>query len=83
MSGMDRREREALDRHITGNYGEDQFKDESPRSTHEIRADLIVAISDLWDDCYRRGSREVRRRLFVEHLHDILTTVTTEDFNVK
>lgn len=25
---MDRRQREALDRHITGNYGEDQFKGE-------------------------------------------------------
>lgn len=25
---MERREREALDRHITGNYGEDQFRDE-------------------------------------------------------
>ena len=24
---MDRREREQLDRHITGNYGEDQFRD--------------------------------------------------------
>ena len=24
---MDRRESEALDRHITGNYGEDQFSD--------------------------------------------------------
>lgn len=28
MSPMDRHEREELDRHITGNYGEDQFKDE-------------------------------------------------------
>lgn len=26
---MERREREALDRHITGNYGEDQFKGEA------------------------------------------------------
>lgn len=25
---MDRRESEALDRHITGNYGEDQFQDD-------------------------------------------------------
>lgn len=28
MRDMDRREREALDRHITGNYGEDQFRDD-------------------------------------------------------
>lgn len=28
MHDMTRQEREALDRHITGNYGEDQFKDE-------------------------------------------------------
>lgn len=25
---MERRDREALDRHITGNYGEDQFRDQ-------------------------------------------------------
>lgn len=27
---MNHREREALDRHITGNYGEDQFTDTTP-----------------------------------------------------
>lgn len=28
MSALSRREAAALDRHITGNYGEDQFRDE-------------------------------------------------------
>ena len=28
---MDRREKQALDRHITGNYGEDQFRYKSPK----------------------------------------------------
>ena len=30
---MDRRMKEALDRHITGNYGEDQFKHEARLKT--------------------------------------------------
>lgn len=37
---MNQRERDALDRHITGNYGEDQFKgepdDEAPDTTNRF-----------------------------------------------
>jgi hypothetical protein len=41
---MDRRDRESLDRHITGNYGEDQFKgEERSRDGMNILRDLILA----------------------------------------
>lgn len=33
---MDRRMREALDRHITGNYGEDQFKHDDEQLIREV-----------------------------------------------
>ena len=33
---LDRRQKEALDRHITGNYGENQFKDEEDNEDEEV-----------------------------------------------
>jgi len=45
---MNRHEREALDRHITGNYGEDQFKGEREMATcdrcgeHYPEQDIMV-----------------------------------------
>ena len=33
---MDRKMSEALDRHITGNYGEDQFKDEPEKKKYNV-----------------------------------------------
>lgn len=41
---MTNREREALDRHITGNYGEDQFKgmDEEPQEEDLVTNDYVT-----------------------------------------
>ena len=36
---MDKRERESLDRYITGNYGEDRFQEE-PRMTYTLRRNM-------------------------------------------
>ena len=33
---LDKRQKESLDRHITGNYGEYQFKDEEDENDEEV-----------------------------------------------
>ena len=43
---MNRREREALDRHITGNYGEDQFSDTTPYPTPRTDRESYDAIKN-------------------------------------
>jgi len=50
---MDRRMSEALDRHITGNYGEDQFSTPQPsRNTDETRA-ISHELAEAWTDIER------------------------------
>lgn len=43
---MDRFQREALDRHITGNYGEDQFRDMPEDEDDEAAPDFAKVFSD-------------------------------------
>jgi hypothetical protein len=43
---MDRREAEALDRHITGNYGEDQFKQDADGLDEDKY--LVDSYDDEW-----------------------------------
>jgi hypothetical protein len=53
---MNRRERDALDRHITGNYGEDQFTDEfnfveeqaTPLTRLLVGVATVLVASGLW-----------------------------------
>ena len=49
---MNRRERQELDRHITGNYGEDQMKDEIDyddllAQCDELLAALVKCVSEM------------------------------------
>ena len=45
---MDKRDREALDRHITGNYGEDQFKNRSFKKPTKKQPSLKTL--EKWDN---------------------------------
>lgn len=40
---MDRRQRESLDRYITGNWGEDQFREEEPEHDCEL---VFIGVQD-------------------------------------
>lgn len=92
---MDRREREALDRHITGNYGEDQFRDEivdgmlkwDPGALPTKTLDRILAdvLTDIWEDCYRREDsigRVNQCSLFREKLMAAILAATDQQMRV-
>lgn len=88
MRDFDRREREALDRHITGNYGEDQLSEDCCRqhqrprweagtlSSHALREVLVDALNDLWQDSYRRDNPTFQPNHFREVLNDAIYLAT-------
>jgi hypothetical protein len=68
---MNQRERDALDRHITGNYGEDQLKDSLDGYIEELLADrkqLAGALLDLIksDGSTRLMRIQIAKRLLIE-----------------
>lgn len=80
MMEMDRHMREELDRHITGNYGEDQFKDIEEGFTitfsEEERDTLLLLLTRQMQDAAKDllGAREVGANdLAAAHLDNILT----------
>ena len=68
---MNQRERNALDRHITGNYGEDQFRDaieECPVSAHE----LLAALEAL-EQAYSNRHSPQHRAACLAHARSVIT----------
>lgn len=93
--GDSQRDRDALDRHITGNYGEDQFRDEiadgmfqwepGTLATKVVERILTDALADMWQDCYRRddaAGRLHQRALFREKLMELIRCATGEGMRV-
>lgn len=74
---MNQRERNSLDRHITGNYGEDQF-DEEPTMLTELRAQLESAEQHRAHDDYPGQTDEVRRHLIVQAAVQAVGSIISE-----
>lgn len=65
---MNQRERDSLDRHITGNYGADQFKDEG-----EVECPFCDEMVDPLDESFSHHCREMRDEAAIrrsEERHD-------------
>lgn len=67
---VERREAEALDRHITGNYGEDEFKEDDPEEDGPQYMDI--------DEFVRLGFLQEVNRQFL-HPHGLALAVERDD----
>lgn len=70
---MNQRDRDALDRHITGNFGEDQVPDEDYPTDEQIEqireADLSLIPTRFAVICPLHGRVYLTRQAYVNQLH--------------